>query len=326
MTDTHLIDERLRRFVATEDDSDWQDVLRRAKGGRRFMVQWGAGIPPLSRRPPWVAQRRRLVGLSAAAAVVIATGVVVGLMLTTASPQNAYAAAKRAVAATSAGALDSGTMTLTSTRFLSNSDASMVTTVRWNRKDFAIASQGEHVIPGFVQLLLIEGGVYLQRADGSWLHYASEADLGSLDATVQQVRELAAGSLRPQILASVYDLQQAAQPDGSTMYTGTIPPGNPAEASPADGPKKNMLPSFSSGGAFQLVVGSDGLVTQMSETASPPVTGSWSIDYSQLGTTPPITRPASYTEGTSADLPTLLQQTTTPRERRDVTGRGKTAP
>jgi hypothetical protein len=57
------------------------------------------------------------------------------------------------------------------------------------------------VLPGFVQLLRVGEGVYLQRADGSWLHYASEADLepplyaGALRAAYG----LAAGSQAAQI-------------------------------------------------------------------------------------------------------------------------------
>jgi hypothetical protein len=132
-------------------------------------------------------------------------------------------------------------------------------------------------------------GNYLQRADGSWLHFASEANLEPqlYVGAVQAARGLAAGSRAAQIIASAYGLQKTVQPDGLTVYSGTIPPSNPAEvALSSDTATQIMLPSFGPGGAFQLVVGSDGLVTQLSETASPPLAGSWSIQYSQLGSTP----------------------------------------
>jgi hypothetical protein len=190
---------------------------------------------------------------------------------------------------------------------------STVATVRWNGKDLAVASgTGGNVLPGFDQLLLIGGGVYLQRTDGSWLHYASEAALGpSLSGgTVLAAYGLAVGNRAAEIIASAYGLQKTEQPDGSTVYSGTIPPNTPAKIGPGKdtgriimGTAQNMLPSFGSGGTFQLIVGSDGLVRQMSETAAPPLTGAWRIEYIRLGDTPPITPPASYTEGTSADLP-----------------------
>ena len=103
------------------------------------------------------------------------------------------------------------------------------------------------------------------------------------------------------------------QPDGSTVYSGTIPPSNRAEVAPSDDTGAQlMLPGFGAGGTFQLVVGSDGLVRQMSETASPPLTDAWRIEYSQLGSTPPITPPAAYTEGTPGDLPGPPRETTVP--------------
>jgi hypothetical protein len=49
----------------------------------------------------------------------------------------------------------------------------------------------------------------------------------------------------------------------------------------------------------------------MSETATPPLNCAWSIPYSQLGSTPPITPPATYTKGTPGDLPTPRQEVPT---------------
>jgi hypothetical protein len=257
-------------------------------------------------------RRHRLIALSAAAAGALSlAGVLVGLTLSAAAPEGAYAAAKKAVAASSAGALDSGTMTLTSAGPYSSGPwqgGSDVTTVRWNGDDLAITSAGAaDGLHGFVQLLLAGGGVYVQRADGSWLHYRSEADLerAFYAGAVQAARSLAAGSRAAQIIASAYGLEKSVQPDGSTLYSGTIPPSDPAEVAPSnDAASQFMLPGFGPGGAFELVVGSDGLVTQMSETASPPLTGAWSIAYSELGSTAPIKPPSTYTEGTPGDLPT----------------------
>jgi hypothetical protein len=272
---------------------------------RRWLVaRWASDLPALP---------RRRVGLFAAVAAVVAAGVVVGLLVTAASPPSAYAAAKKAVAATAAAA--SGTMTLSS--------GTSSSTVRWDGKEVAIVSgTGGNVFPGFDQLRLVGGAVYLQRADdGSWLHYASEADLersiGS--GPVLAAYGLAVASRAAQTIASAYGLQKAEQPDGSTVYSGTIPPNSPAKGAPSKGlgglimdSPRNLLPSFGSGGAFQLVVGSDGLVRRMSETAAPPATGAWRVEYSRLGDPQQITPPAVYSEGTAADLPAPPQTKTAP--------------
>jgi hypothetical protein len=275
-----------------------------ARQRRRLVARWASEVPALP---------RRRVGLFAAVAAVVAAGVVVGLLVTAASPPSAYATAQKAMAATAAAA--SGTMTLSS--------GTSSSTVRWDGKDVAIVSgTGGNVLPGFDQLRLVGGAVYLRRAeDGSWLHYASEADLErSLGGgTVLAANGLAVASRAAQIIASTYGLQKAEQPDGSTVYSGTIPPNSPAKGAPRKDlgglvmdSVQNLLPSFGSGGAFQLVVGSDGLVSQMSETAAPPATGAWRVEYSRLGETQQITPPAAYSEGTTADLPAPPQTKTAP--------------
>jgi hypothetical protein len=284
-----------------------------ARPRRRLVARWASDLAALP---------RRRVGLFAAVAAVVAAGVVVGLLVTAASPPSAYAAATKAVAATAAAA--SGTMTLSSgTSSSGAAGMSTVVTVRWDGKDVAIVSgTGGNVLSGFVQLVLVGGAVYLQRADdGSWLHYASEADLErSLGSgTVLAAYGLAVAGRAAQIIASAYGLQKAELADGSSVYSGTIPPSSPARGAPSKGlgglvmdSVRNMLPSFGSGGAFQLVVGSDGLVSRMSETAAPPATGAWRVEYSRLGDPQQITPPAVYSEGTAADLPTPPQTKTAP--------------
>jgi hypothetical protein len=308
-----------RSEVSPPDEATARRIYRLATTGR--LHERGFFAPRMPHPPlglPQLARPRRLIALSTAAAAALSlVGLLVALTLSGAAPASAYAAAKKAVAATSAGALDSGTMTLNRWQYSSTREGSpsMVTTIRWNGDELAIASAGEgRALPGFVQLLLVGGGVYVQRADGSWLHFASEADLAPplYAGTVQAARSLAAGSRAAQIIASAYGLQKTVQPDGSTLYSGTIPPSNPAEVAPSDDTATPItLPGFGPGGALQLVVGSDGLLTEMSETASPPLAGAWSIEYTQLGNTPAITPPATYTEGTPGDLPGPPQEVPT---------------
>ena len=129
-----------------------------------------AGGPP---RPP---HRRRLISLSLGfAAAPRSPSFVGGLTLGGESPQSAYAAAHKALAATSAQR--SGTMTLTV-------NGTTLSTLRWNdhrialRKDQSSALVLGHVLGPDLQMLLIGGGVYVQHQDGTWTHYASQADVG----------------------------------------------------------------------------------------------------------------------------------------------------
>jgi hypothetical protein len=251
------------------------------------------------------------------AALAAATAaIVLGLTLSAASPSSVSAAAQRALAATAAA--PSGTMTTT---VLHAGVTHTIDAARWNGGDIAFS-------PGLgpiLQLLLIRGGMYVQTSDGTWLHYANASDaapkpLGGLEKLAQ---DNIAGTTPQQVLALATGVQQTAQPDGTTLYTGTIPnssldpatlPGNDAITSMILGAQKRTAMMFGVGPnqpdarsgqqndlRLQMSVGADGLVSQVSVTfqqqgpSSPAADGTytWSVTYSQLGSTPPITAPAS---------------------------------
>jgi hypothetical protein len=269
---------------------------------------------PAPRRLLRSAGRHRLIALSAAAAAaaVAVAAVVVGLTVSAATPQSAYAAAKKALAATSAA--DSGVMTMT---VVQGATTWMLETTRWNGDDIAL-SPGQGLLGSNRQLLLVGGGAYVQQADGSWLHYANEADVGpALGPSVRITRDDVAGTTAEQILALATGLQKTVEPDGTTVYTGTIR-NNDAdpEAAPTHGAIMRMINNLRSGDEvhalaghhFQLkmTVGSDGLVRQVSLTFEQKDTRwfagdgtyTWSVTYSQLGSAPPITVPTTFTEAT----------------------------
>src|SRR5262245_39706540 len=289
-------------------------------------------------------RHRRVVGLAVTvAAAAAAVGVVVGLALTAASPPSAdAAAARRALAATAAA--PSGTMTTT---VLHAGVTRTIDAARWNGSDIAF-SPGFGPIP---QLLLIGGGLYVQTSDGRWLHYANASNVGPkpLGGLVQLAHDNIAGTSPQQILALATHVQKATQSDGTTVYTGTIPsnsidpglvPGNDAITSMILGAQKRTDMIFGVGpnkgdapGGYQndlqlqMSVGSDGLVQQVSVTFQRQGTGSsavdgtyrWSVTYSQLGSTPAITPPASSTDVPPETLPpgtqpqnTETQNTQTP--------------
>lgn len=78
MSDTQMIEERLRGFLADPDDADWQEVLRRA------------GESPTPPAPPLFTRRRLALTLAICVAVAVPGAVLSGLFGTshTAAPQN----------------------------------------------------------------------------------------------------------------------------------------------------------------------------------------------------------------------------------------------
>ena len=99
---------------------------------------------------------------------------------------------------------------------------------------------------------------------------------------VQLARNNVAGNTADQILALTTGIQQTAQPDGTTVYTGTVPNLNtdPGEAPTDDtilriiaalrtgndamGPHRAFAPAgFHNGLQLQMTVGPDGLVRQI---------------------------------------------------------------
>ena len=269
----------------------------------------------------------RLAIPTLALTAVATAAVVLGLTLSAASPGGAYAAARRALAATAEA--PSGTITTT---VLHGGVTHTVDAARWNGRGIAFS-------PGFGpirQLLLIGGGMYVQTQEGTWLHYAIASDVAPkpLGGLVQLAQDNIASTTPQQILALATHVQETAQPDGTTVYTGTIPNssldpalvlGNDAITSMILGAQKRTDMMFgvgnqdeqgASGGQqedlqLQMSVGGEGLVRQVSvtfqkeDTGSPTVDGTytWSVTYSQLGSTPPITAPPSSTDVPPGTLP-----------------------
>jgi hypothetical protein len=262
-----------------------------------------------------------VIGISAAAAAAAAlglAGVLVGLTLSAASPQSAYAEARKAIAATSAGAVRSGRLTLT---FDLGGQKTLLTTAEWSRNDISIWDV-ELSRFGARRLVLIGANAYEQRVDGTWLRYPSASDLGRrLGAIARAVRTLLTGSRADQILALVPGLHKTAEPDGTTAYAGTIPASDSAAASPTGNTAARLVAALKSVGndaQLRLIVGSDGLVRQMSEIVDHR-TRAWTIQYTQPGTTPPVSPPHTFRDATAGSVSALTRTTT-------VTSTTSTAP
>ena len=259
--------------------------------------------------------------------------IVLGLTVSASSPSSAFAAARRALAATAAA--PSGTL---ATTVLHAGVTQTTDAARWNGGDIAF-TPGDGPIQ---QLLLIGGGMYAQTSEGTWLHYADASNVGPkpLGGLMQLAHDNIAGVAPQQILALATNVQRTAQPDGTTLYTGTIPsnslnpaivPGNDAITNMILGAQKRSDMMFGAGAEpagnqqsdlqLQMSVGGDGLVRQVSVTFQKEGTGSraadgtytWTVTYSQLGNTPPITPPPNSTDVPPGTLPpgTLPQNTRT---------------
>jgi hypothetical protein len=269
------------------------------------------------------------LGIPTLAAVGVATAaVVLGFAVSAAAPSGASAEARRALAATAA--TPSGTLMTT---VLHAAVTKTIETARWNGHDIAYTTD-DGLIP---QLLLIGDGLYAQTSDGTWLHYANASDVPPkpIGGMEQLAQDTIAATTPQQIIGLATGVQKTAQPDGSTVYTGTIPAsrldpqsltGNDAITNMILGAQKRTDGMVGVGKAteqtpgtpccqqdlqLQMSVGSDGLVKQVDVTfqqqnaSSAALDGAytWSVTYSQLGSTPPITPPTSSTDVPPGTLP-----------------------
>ena len=316
-----LRDARPRTRPGFETSIERYDALR---------AQITATPPPPQRTARRRSRRTRLIGFSAAAvAACSVAGVIVALTASATSPPSALAAARQALTAT-VGA-GSGTMTMTAT---APGTTWTIETTRWNGTSIAITSGPRHLLGLNRQLLLIGGRAYVQTADGTWLRYARESEVGpKLGGVVQLAQDNVTGSTAKQVLALATGLQKTVKPDGLTDYTGTIPNSNADPVStPTDDSIMRLINNLRGGyqpGAplgdhsglqLTMIARRDGLVRQITlrfrryDPATSAVLGTttWTVTYSRLGNTAPITAPAVSTPGTPGIAPNAGQTRTTP--------------
>ena len=262
---------------------------------------------------------RRLVGLSAAGAIlVIAAGAAV--LLTTGasrggSVDNAYAAVKQAVVNTSAAA-ESGTVT---TKIAGESlpkimgASLMLSTVTWNGDDVSIVTPAVKTSNAQVpksnpaEYRYVGGRLYYTPGNGKWYHYD---DLGDSSTELTAIGKMAANwgvvsrnrLTRPdllKIMQNVADLEPTTNADGSTTYNGNAT-GKSIMNLPAGvvGLPQTAYPivkvaDLNAPIAVSITVGANGLISSV-YIAYPSGGDEWtcSVTYSKIGSTPPIAAPA----------------------------------
>jgi hypothetical protein len=135
----------------------------------------------------------------------------------------------------------------------------------------------------------------VQQSDGSWLHYADADNVPSVLATrVRVARNNVAGNTAGRILATATGIEQTTQPDGTTVYTGTIPNSSvdpDTLLTPSDDLLMWAILSHRLGGPgdpamrLRMTAGSDGTVREVDLTRGDTL----KFTYTDLGSTPSIT-------------------------------------
>ena len=242
--------------------------------------------------------RRTRIAIPAAGVVAAATAAVVLGLTLTASATSADAAARKALARTEAAA--SGTMTL-------GGGFGEITT-EWNGGNIAVT--GGKVLSPLHGFRIVDGAVYVQQEDGTWLRYADANNVPDVIATkVGMARNDVAGNSAEQVLALATGVEQTTQPDGTTVYTGTIP-NSSVDPDTLLGPSDDLLmwailshrlgdpgdPAMQ----LRMVAGSDGTVQEVDLTRGGDTI---TFAYTDLGSTPPIAAPADATDIAPTALP-----------------------
>ena len=242
---------------------------------------------------------RRLIGVSMAGAALTVAAMLGGVFLSGGSTDSAYAAAQKAVAVTSANAVDSGTIV---TR-LSRDGATVATeTTSWNGSDISL----KNVFDTASELRLVGQDSYELRSDGRWTHYDASA-LGLpafLKEMLASARVDVAGTTVRNIIDATSGLEQTENADGSTTYSGTANTDasigvviDPTTGSVLALVTRAIRPianakDRSTVVSVQLTVGSDGLISSLRVSfQSDGKSWAQTSDYSELGSTAAITAP-----------------------------------
>ena len=257
--------------------------------------------------------RRRLVGVSAAG-VSLAAAAAVAVFLTLGSSgvspgvDDAAAAMKTAATVTAASADQSGVATVRMTR-----DGQLWThkVVRWHGDDLEIDDETPGRPSSGLPLLIVKGMMYGHDPDhDGWVEVGpvSSIDPGSGTTPTDilaAVREDMGGATLRRITGAMTagGLATTNQSDGSTVYRGAVPAGQIARqtgfkegqairvfpfgyvAHAAAADPRSLLDTA-------VTVGPDGVIREIAVTWG---TWTYTVTYSDLGSTPPLVAPANAT-------------------------------
>jgi hypothetical protein len=253
-----------------------------------------------------VRPRQRLVGVTATGVALAATAAVAAFLTVGSSGvENAAAAIKKAATLTAASADKSGTVNV---RITHGGQLWAGKVIRWNGDDVELNDSSRWPQSGY-PLLVVNGMMYGHDPDHEgWVEIGptSSIDPGSGTTPTEQldaIREDVGGTtLRRMIAAmSASGLTTTDQSDGSTVYRGAVPAGQIArETGFKEGQAIRVFPfgyvahDAAADPASPLdtavTVGSDGVIREIALTWG---TWTYTVTYSDLGSTHPIIAPAN---------------------------------
>jgi hypothetical protein len=299
--------EALRR-ASPRNKASFNEAVDAAAAAVRLRI--ATAEPTGERREPRLRPHHRLVGVTAG--VALAAAAAVAVFLTVGSPgvtpgvEYAAAAIKKAAILTAASAEQSGTATVQMTH-----DGRLWAhkTVRWNGDDIEITDESPGGSSSGLPLLVVNGMMYGHDPDHEgWVQVGpvSSIDPGSgttpTDA-LAAVREDMGGATLRRITGAMAagGLTTTNQSDGSTVYRGTVPAGHIARqtgfkegqsirvfpfgyvAHDAAADPRSLLDTA-------VTVGAEGVIVEIAVAWG---TWTYTVTYSDLGSTPALVAPAN---------------------------------
>jgi hypothetical protein len=267
--------------------------------------------------------RRPLLGVSAAG-IALAAAAAVAVLVTVSSSggtvgiDNAAAAMKKAVTLSAASAQHSGTVNV---RMTHDGEPWASKVIRWNGNNIEISDHSPGGPSSGSPLLVVNGILYGHDANHvGWVEVGpvSSIDPGTGTTPTEQlsaIREDVGGATLRRMVDAMTGLTTAQQSDGSTVYSGAVAAGQIArETGFKEGQAIRVLPfgyvahDAAADPASLLdttvTVGSDGVIREIAVTWG---TWTYSVTYSNLGSTAPIVAPAN-----AKPLRDVLRQTPSP--------------
>jgi hypothetical protein len=263
----------------------------------------------LEQRLRHVRPRRRLgitaAGVALAASAAVVAFLTVGSSGVTPGVENAAAAIRKAVSLTAASAEQSGTADV---RITHDGQLWAGKVIRWNGDDAELNDSTKHPESGY-PLLVVNGIMYGHDPDHEgWVEIGptSSIDPGTGTSPTEQldaIREDVGGTTLRRMVAAMTaaGLTTATQSDGSTVYRGKVAAGQIArETGFKEGQAIRVFPfgyvahDAAADPASLLdtavTVGADGAIRKFAVTWG---TWTYTVTYSDLGSTPPLIAPAN---------------------------------
>ncbi|MEZ5126418.1 MAG: hypothetical protein R2826_09245 [Thermoleophilia bacterium] len=276
----------IAREEALTDAPDAYGAVRPGRSGAR----WGR----------W-SRSRRFVALAAAAAAVVVAAVTVATVWPHAGGMgvaDAYAAVKKAAAVTAASTQQSGTAVV---RASQGGVARFAQTARWHDGDLHVTNDtGTQAVS---EWLLVDGHLYFHIPQG-W-EGPNTYPKGWNEQYLAPTRlDLTGGSLQ-RITGGMQGVTTASGDDGATVYRGTVAAGVLAARHELRDGRSELVfpfgfipeddaPKADAPLDVTLTVGDDGLVRELTASwGAGESAWSYSIAYSDLGSTAPVAAPAS---------------------------------